>query len=238
VREHARRFRRKVATSLLVVGGHVLVFVVLSRSDSSFVWSEPEEIVRIVLSLSPPPPDRQDESPLDAAGKRTASRDSKRKPRSTIERESDSPESPNQLASERAIDWSAEVQRSAHDAAASDEGPRTRAFGNNPESPYRPCVKRESSFNWNPEPKKAGFAGGLPFVKVKRCIIGLGFFGCEIGAPPPANGALLDDMKSGNRERSSVPDIDECLQASPANQTTPESLPEKSSRRAAQPADR
>jgi hypothetical protein len=217
----------------------VLILLVLSRTDSSSVRSEPEEIVSIDLSIAPPPLDRQDEKALDAAGKRTPGGVSKRKPQNAIEpasgsdadseQEAVSPESPRALAAESAIDWGAEAQRSARRAAAAEKGPRARAFGTIPESPYRPCAKRESSFTWDPEPKKAGFAGGLPYVRVgKRCIVGLGFFGCEIGALTPANGTLLDDMKTDYRERSSVPHIDECLQATPMDQPTPELRPEQS----------
>lgn len=239
MREHVSGFHRRVATSLLVVGGHVLFLLVLSRTDSSSVRSPPEEIVSIDLSIAPPPLDRQDEKALDAAEKRTPGGVSKPKPQNAIapasgsdadsEQEAVSPESPHPLASGSAIDWSAEAQRSARRAAAAGKGLLPRAFGTIPESPYRPCAKRESSFTWDPEPKRAGFAGGLPYVRLgKRCIVGLGFFGCEVGALTPANGTLLDDMTTGNRERSSVPDIDECLRATPMNQPTPQPHPEHS----------
>ena len=60
---------------------------------------------------------------------------------------------------------------------------------------------------WKPEPKKFGFAGGLPYMRLgKRCIIGLGFFGCGVGKLPEANGHVLDDMRDPDRPYSSVPD--------------------------------
>jgi hypothetical protein len=206
---------------------------VLRETDSSFVRRETDEIVNIDLSLAQLPLDRPDEKPLDAPEKRTADGVSKRttKADANLEREVASAESQRPLSSESSIDWSLEAQRSAHRAAAADKAPQARAFGTIPASPYRPCEKRESSFKWDPEPKKAGFAGGLPYVQLgKRCIVGLGFFGCTLGAMPSANGTLLDDMKTENRERSSVPSSDDCLQAAPVRQATPASRTEESPR--------
>ena len=70
------------------------------------------------------------------------------------------------------------------------------------------CKKKPSSFEWNAEPQRAGFENGLPYVRLgKRCILILGLVGCALGAAPPANGHLFDDLKDPDRDRSSVPDI-------------------------------
>ncbi|HEY0745320.1 MAG TPA: hypothetical protein VGD63_01365 [Steroidobacteraceae bacterium] len=73
---------------------------------------------------------------------------------------------------------------------------------------HRPeCRKYEKPDPWVPEPNKFGIAGGLPYVRLgKRCILGLGFFGCGVGKLPEANGHVLDDMRDADRPRSSVPD--------------------------------
>jgi hypothetical protein len=64
---------------------------------------------------------------------------------------------------------------------------------------------------WDPEPNKFGLTDGpglrLPFVRLgKRCVLGLGFFGCGVGKLPEANGHVLDDFRDPDRPRSSVPD--------------------------------
>jgi hypothetical protein len=76
---------------------------------------------------------------------------------------------------------------------------------------HRPeCRKYKKPDAWVPEPRKFGIAGGLPYVRLgKRCIVGLGFFGCGLGKLPEADGHVLDDMRDPDRPRSSVPDPNE-----------------------------
>ncbi|MEZ5457795.1 MAG: hypothetical protein R3E65_00290 [Steroidobacteraceae bacterium] len=89
--------------------------------------------------------------------------------------------------------------------------PPPRSFGGQPRSPYRACKPRKGSWEWKAEPGKVGMAGPLPYVRVgKRCIVGLGFFGCALGEPPPPNDKLLDDMRKPDRPRSSVPGPEHC----------------------------
>jgi hypothetical protein len=72
------------------------------------------------------------------------------------------------------------------------------------------CRKYKKPDAWAPEPRKFGIAGGLPYVRLgKRCILGLGFFGCGIGKLPEASGHIFDDMRDPDRPRSSVPDPNE-----------------------------
>ena len=69
------------------------------------------------------------------------------------------------------------------------------------------CRKYKKPDAWAPEPRKFGIEGGLPYVRLgKRCVLGLGFFGCAVGALPDADGHVLDDMRDPDRPRSSVPD--------------------------------
>ena len=85
-----------------------------------------------------------------------------------------------------------------------------------PPKPLRKaCEKKQSTWEWNKEPKRAGvtrLSNGipLPYVAVGRCVVGLGFFGCSPQKPPEANSHLLDDMRAGKTEPSSVPDPDIC----------------------------
>jgi hypothetical protein len=83
-----------------------------------------------------------------------------------------------------------------------------RQFGITPISPYRECQRKKLK-EWHAE-DKAGFAGGLPYVRVsKHCIVGLPFFACAIGALPPPKSDLFDDMESNNQ--GSVPGGDDCV---------------------------
>jgi hypothetical protein len=110
------------------------------------------------------------------------------------------------------VDWDQEAQRVANSQADSifkelkhlcDEA---ALRGEQPPG----CRRYKKPDPWVAEPKKFGFAGGLPFVRLgKRCVLGLGFFGCGVGKLPEANGHVLDDMRDPDRPRSSVPDPNE-----------------------------
>src|SRR5579872_5294713 len=72
------------------------------------------------------------------------------------------------------------------------------------------CHRYKKPDAWSPEPKKFGFMGLVPYVRLsKRCVIGLGFFGCGVGHLPEADGHVFDDMRDPDRPRSSVPDPNE-----------------------------
>jgi hypothetical protein len=102
------------------------------------------------------------------------------------------------------IDWRHEAERSANQAIQMQLAPKPRGFEERA-APAPPPKAR--SFGWDPSPGKVGFSAGLPYVKVgKRCVVGLGFFGCAIGELPDANGQLFEGMDDPDRERSSVPD--------------------------------
>ncbi len=111
-----------------------------------------------------------------------------------------------------AIDWFGQGEAAARAEAEASTRPGPRAFGEHPTSPYRRCKQKKSSFEWNPEPDKAGFAGFLPFVRLgERCIVALGFFGCAIGDLPKPNSHLFDDMHDPQRQKESVPGPNDCL---------------------------
>lgn len=235
--ERVSGFHRKAAASLLVVAVHVLIIFGLSRDNPGQMRSAPAELVSIDLTFSALPLGRQNEIASSAADSGTRSGVSKSKTLRAFEpnaasnveseQEFESRGSRDSPPLDAAIDWRLEAQRAAYRAAAAQRAPSARAFGSIPVSPYRPCVKRESSFVWNPEPKKAGFEGGVPYLMIgKRCVIALTGFGCALGALPPANGTLFDDLKTENRGRSSVPDIDDCVEAPPMKESTPESRPD------------
>jgi len=103
------------------------------------------------------------------------------------------------------IDWSEAGRRAAAAAAEKMSIPeRSRCDSTGLSDPELPNCKPPPEFKW--APPKAGFSGGLPYVRLgERCAVGLGFFGCSLGKPP-ARGDLFSGMDDPERERSSVPD--------------------------------
>ena len=106
------------------------------------------------------------------------------------------------------IDWTAQASEAAAavvDKAIREDG-RKCDPSDSPNSFLPPCNPRTKKFEWNPEEPRVGFSGGLPYVRIgERCAVGLGFFGCGFGDPPPANGDLFEGMDDPQRDRSSVP---------------------------------
>jgi hypothetical protein len=68
------------------------------------------------------------------------------------------------------------------------------------------CKKESFEKEWRPQPKRAGFVGIFPYVRLGRCIIGLGFWGCVV-QEPKADGSLFEDFRNPDRPTSSVPDL-------------------------------
>lgn len=103
------------------------------------------------------------------------------------------------------VDWRLEAARSSRQVVddALKVPPRSLGPPNAPAKENKPA-----EFEWSPEPGRVGVAGGLPYVRLgKRCVVGLGFFGCAIGDLPEANGRLFDGMRDPDRYESSVPDL-------------------------------
>jgi hypothetical protein len=109
-----------------------------------------------------------------------------------------------------AIDWTAQANEAAAAVVDKAIGEETRKSEpeDRPKSFLPPCHRKPpKQFKWQ-EPR-AGFSGGLPYVRVgERCVIALGFFGCGFGELPPANGDLFEGMDDPERDRSSVPSSD------------------------------
>lgn len=68
------------------------------------------------------------------------------------------------------------------------------------------CRKDSPAKEWQPEPKRAGLVGIFPYVRIGRCIVGVGFWGCAVQTPSP-DGTLLEDIRNPDRPVSSVPDL-------------------------------
>lgn len=108
-----------------------------------------------------------------------------------------------------AIDWQLEARRSANNTVERNRKSREKHIGEHPPSPFSE-KRKPKEFEWDPEPDRVGFAPGfIPYVRVgQRCVVGLGFFGCNLSKLPEANSHLFDGMHDPDRQRSSVPDVD------------------------------
>ncbi len=210
-----KRARRDTIIWLAILAGHGLLLVMFLRIEArkspqarpdaapamSFVWLSPPPVSR-ARDIAPAPA-----SPLPALRRRAAP-------------VAQAPVIPPPIvpapqATPR-VDWQREAQVAVAAAArgVQSAGSNTGAFSPPPQAQRKPCVSPKSSMEW--KPPRVGMAGSdgglhLPYVVLgKRCVLGLGFFGCALGELPPANGHLLDDMHDPNRSRRSVPAVDSC----------------------------
>jgi hypothetical protein len=106
------------------------------------------------------------------------------------------------------IDWDTEAEQASQSYAASilqQLQKRCKEAALTGEQ-FPECRRYKRPDAWAPEPKRFDIAGGLPFMRLgKRCVIGLGFFGCGVGKLPDPNSHVLDDMHEPDRPRSSIP---------------------------------
>jgi hypothetical protein len=193
----------------IIIGGHALLILVFTsgkRQEQQVSTDAPSSGVLVLLDLpteaavSEPVP----ESPQLASVPVVITPQFPDSTAITLPPEEAVPERP-------AIDWKLEAERSAHLTVERERNARRteKRIGEHPPSPFRE-KKKPKEFPWDPEPKKAGLAGGfIPYVVIgQRCVVGLGFFGCALGKKPEANGHLFDGMHDPDRQRSSVPDVD------------------------------
>jgi hypothetical protein len=108
-----------------------------------------------------------------------------------------------------AIDWQREAAQSA--AVTVDEEIRreTRRCSSSDTDPaWLPKCNRPAQPDFDWAPPRAGFSGGLPYVRVgEKCVVTIGLFACAFGGDPPVNGDLFESMRDPERDRSSVPDV-------------------------------
>jgi hypothetical protein len=210
--ERCHRSIRRCGVWVVALAGHALLYLLLVRNAGPPVRQVdvmPEQPILLMLDLSRP---AEEELPAPPEPTRNA--------RLSIPRPAepaDESPAPNTaitvpaLESAAPVDWADEARVAARAATDGSDKPTTRQFGEPLKKPRGKCEKRASSFEWHPEPKKAGFAGILPYVRLgKRCVVGLGFFGCTLGALPEPNSHLFDDMSDPDHVTTSVPDVDRC----------------------------
>ena len=198
---------------LVVIGAHGAVFFWLGDSGLRGERERGEVIVDVALTLvperiEPPMPDQAD-APTPTPG--TVRRRRREAAAEAV------PTGQPPAATAPTLDWHAAAERAAQRATAGALNP-TRAF-DSPESPYRDCQRKKNNFEWKPDARRTGWANGLPYVRMgKRCVVGLGFFGCAVDSElPPADGELFEDMGTANQMDGSVPGAQDCVAAEPAS---------------------
>lgn len=189
---------------LLVAAGHVIVLLlVLADRPRPPGTADARWPQRLSLRLIETPPVRQPRNTVQSSPRLAA-------PRSTVLPPPGAavPQPAAAAAISPHIDWEREAERAGRSGAALLP-PKNRNCEDTPApgSMLPRCRDSGRPFEWNPEHGTVEWSGGLPFVHVgKTCVIGLGFFACGIGGPPPANGHLFDQLHDPDRVTDSVPD--------------------------------
>jgi hypothetical protein len=207
----SRERRQRYVVVCVAVGGHALVLWLLLR-----VGTIPATVALQFESvwLSASLPLIRDEAPaLPPKQHKAARQRSTHVPVASQVPEAVVPTPAPASASTQApagVDWFGEAAKAAGKAAARGDANHVGVFTPPPVRRQR-CVRPPSATQWKPEEEKFGFAGGLPYVRLgKRCVLGLGFFGCIPGKLPEANSHLLDARDKANESDSSVPAVDGC----------------------------
>jgi hypothetical protein len=194
-----------------VLGGHVLL-IALFQSVRSRDVQQPDAESRSVLTLLDLTT-LEEEKPPEETPKPLSNITVPPAPSSAITSNesitSDESVAAPAEVSKAPVDWYSEAEHVAKDKAAEllAKQPRPCEDSPRPGSLREKCKRGGAQAQWEPEPKKFGVEGGLPYVRLgKRCLVGLGFFGCAIGKLPEADGTLLEGMKDQDWDHSSVPD--------------------------------
>jgi hypothetical protein len=206
----------RVASVVIVLGWHLLLIAVLSSgrlTESRRVTADSQESL-ILIPLSPDVPEEQPER-----REKVEARKPPRIARDVSHSDRGAGAAPVQSAepSAGAIDWGLEAERVAKSIAPGVIKELQRKCveaEQRAQAPPEGCRKRSNAKEWEPEPKRAGVIGFLPYVRLGKCLVGLGFWGCSIGKQSP-DGTLLDDMRNPDRPGSSVPDLPESRFAEP-----------------------
>jgi hypothetical protein len=213
-----KRASNRYAIFILVAFGHVVLVVFLSRLDVATVARRELDAVSLVLLDLRAPTNTSAAAPAIAVPSKAPTQRNKKIPalemRDNAVGDGAAPSAAvsEALLSEPPIDWDGEGEQVAKSQAALIFKQLKRDCDESAlRGEQRPkCRKYKKPDAWKPEPKKFGIDGGLPYVRLgKRCVLGLGFFGCAVGKLPEADGHVFDDMREPDRPRSSVPDPNE-----------------------------
>ena len=206
--ERRRRSIRRGGVWVVALTGHVLLYLLLARGagpPERQTDLATEEVTLVMLDLSRP----VEEPPVEPEPVRNARAFSRAERTPDVSPAADTAITVPAPAPTARVDWDNEARIAARAATDSSGKATTRQFGEPLELARGKCEKRAKSFEWNPEPERAGFAGVLPYVRLGNCVVGLGFFGCSFGAAEP-NSHLFDDMSDPDHVTTSVPGVDSC----------------------------
>ena len=210
----ARAKSRAIAWAL-VIGGHVLLLVFMSNSTRARrepARDDSEPLMVLFLDLPQPEEEQPIQEPKFADPKLfrpraepTIASDSDTAITLPAGGEDQQPEKPN-------VDWYKEAEQVAKEHTDELVAANKRTCDPNqsdrPGSLLPKCKKNTVQHEWNPKEARVGVQGLIPYVRLgKRCVVGLGFFGCALGKLPEADGHVFDDMRDPDRPQSSVPDI-------------------------------
>jgi hypothetical protein len=206
----AHRSSDRVGLLAIVLGGHWLLITVLFGGRFVDPRTAPADSPEPWIWI-PATPDRPQEQPEQT--KKLAQRSRAQTARPTRPEapraEAAAPVQPTEPAADNVPDWTSEAHSVAQSMAPllSNELQSKCATAKRLAQALPPGCKKESfAKDWQPEPKRAGFVGIFPYVRLGRCIIGLGFWGCAVQTPTP-DGTLLEDFRNPDRPVSSVPDL-------------------------------
>jgi hypothetical protein len=188
----ASRFRPKAA--LLTLASHVVLVLLLVAGSREVERDIPPLRERVslpitLLPLTPPPDPHREQQPPPATVQPQVPLPERPPPSSAITL----PPAEETPQPRPDVDWHGQAARLAAKLAEELERPPP-TLGKRPQKMREPCKPPERSFKWKDEsPGTGGKAWLTP--------------GWE---PPPPDSHLFDDMMAGKRQRSSVPDPNEC----------------------------
>jgi hypothetical protein len=197
---------RRLVVGATVAAAHLLLLAVVLalRPPVAVMDDRPDDLARIRLIFieqrRPPPAQRPPVVANPRPDARTARKTERAEPAQAIAAEAH-PVRPR-------IDWADEAARVGRQAAVAAQSKRPDCNDGDRRGSMLPkCTKANDHFEWHPEPKAVEFSGLIPYVHLgKRCVLGLGFFGCAVGKLPDANGRLFEDMRDPSEPTSSAPD--------------------------------
>jgi hypothetical protein len=204
--------RRHAVLVLVIVVHAALVALALRQHAGIELQNESDTSPLILLLTAPATPPSTVAPPAHDEKRRAAASAKQARPASgdfAITLDTQTAPSSDALPLRLGVDWDQQTAAVANSQADSIFKELKRVCEEAARRGEEPpgCHRYRKPDAWSPEPKKFGFAGGLPFVRLgKRCILGLGFFGCGVGKLPEPDGHVLDDMRDPDRPRSSVPD--------------------------------
>jgi hypothetical protein len=208
VYESKGNLRRRGAVLFIVLLGHALLASFLIVRERSERRLRPPLDEMTLVYLPPPRTTNSPQTPPERSAPISRTNGRNQANKSSLPPSGHTPSSqPSELPLLPPVDWKAEQEKVAESKGRdfwkqlSQRCRDAEALHIHPPECHRDVVPEP----WEPEKGRFGFAGPLPYVRLGRCVLGLGFWGCAVGKGPPANSHVFDGIHDSDR-RSSVPD--------------------------------